>query len=99
MKVLFFASILLFCGCGQVRVVESVDRVKLDERYTIPAKEFVYNFDSLGSPMTYWTDPEVVHYEDWIVKAKDGFEIKLRRVDPKTQESISAGCRYRGSWE
>jgi hypothetical protein len=45
MKVLFFASILLFCGCGQVRVVESVDRVKLDERYTIPAKEFVYNFD------------------------------------------------------
>lgn len=96
--------IALLCGCAgehTVRVVESVDRTRLVERYTIPATHVTgwYGPITEGAAIDYWTEPEVVHYEKWKITAKDGFEIELERVDPKSQPEITPGQRYEGEWK
>lgn len=105
MKIYSILPLILFLGCDDghtVRVVESVEYMQLDDRYTIPAWRKPQSGDPLaGVPVFYgpWHPPEVVHYEKWTITAKDGFVIELERVDPKSQPQIREGERYSGPWK
>jgi len=88
-------------GWRSTRVVDEIHIEKLDDRYTIPATQMRKMIAFDGSPFfDYWWEPaKDIHYERWTIKAVDGFEIVINRVDPMDPPEICDGDRYTGWWK
>jgi hypothetical protein len=92
-----FIVCVLWNSVGTVRVVETIEKNQLEERYTIPAKESTYWADY--ALVIKWTPSRDVHFERWTIKSVDGFECVLNSVNPESPPNVDVGCRYRAYWK
>ena len=80
-------------GWRSTRVVDRISATNSGDYYTSrPRYVMVGPFDG------YMTKPEIVHYQDWVVVSKDGFELTLSGVDPRNPPT-KVGGRYTGWWK
>ena len=101
---LVVASGWMWChamGLRSTKVVLTIEKKTLPDRYTIPAwkEEYVAIWDMWPIYDTRWHDAKVVQYESWVVTSFDGFVLEFEKVDPMKPPKIDNGDRYTGWWK